>query len=91
MSVVDLEQKTLAKIKNLNTFNQVEALQTFLSVRPLGSRNKDIIKQDLECLQAILMKFTEKDFESLLANFKEEEVELVIDYLHRFMQFVGES
>ena len=47
MSVVELEQKTISKIKNITTFNAIEALQTFLSVRPVGSKNLDIIRQDL--------------------------------------------
>jgi hypothetical protein len=34
---------------------------------------------------------TEKDFDLLVKTLKEEEAELLIDYLHRFMQFIGES
>ena len=66
-------------------------MSKFLAVRPVGSKNRDIIKQDLECFQNIISKLNDKDFDSLMQTLKEEEVEFLIDYLHRFMQYVGES
>ena len=89
--MVELEQKTIEKIKNLSAGDPSEALRKFLSVRPVGSKNKDIIRQDLQAFQNIIAKLHDKDVESLMSSLKEEEVEIWVDYLHRFMQYVGES
>ena len=66
-------------------------MKKFLTVRPVGSKNRDVIRQDLECFQNVMSKIQEKDFNSLLESLKEEDVELLVDYMHRFMQYVGES
>ena len=91
MSMIQLEQKTLDKIKGLSAGDPIEALKKFLTVRPVGSKSRDVIRQDLECFQNILTKIQEKDFNSLFERIKEDEIELLIDYMHRFMQYIGES
>lgn len=49
-------------------------MQKFLTVRPVGSKNKEVLKQDLECFQGIMSKVLEKDFEPLIKTLKEDEV-----------------
>lgn len=38
-----------------------------------------------------MSKVYEKDFDPLIKSLKEEDVELLVDYLHRFMQYIGDS
>ncbi len=69
--------------------NPIDALVKFLSVRPVGSKDKGILRQDLQLFQNIIGKLIEKDYDTVLRVLKEEDCELLLDYLHRFMQFVG--
>lgn len=69
----------------------MEALVKFVTVRPVGSKNKEVLRQDLELFQSVVAKMQEADYDSLARTMKEEDAELLIDYLHRYMQFVGES
>lgn len=55
MNVIDLEKKTQDKIEQMPA-DPVEAVGRFLSARPVGSKNKEIIRQDLELFQAIIAK-----------------------------------
>ncbi len=63
----------------------------FLSARPVGSNLIQLVQRDLECFQNIVGKLQQPDYQGLIKTLSEEQVELLIDYLHRFMQFVGES
>lgn len=47
--------------------------------------------QDLEAFQFIMGKIPEKDQENLVKSLSEKECEMVLDYLHRVMQNIGES
>ena len=74
MSMIELEQRTIDKIKGIGGADPINAMQKFLAVRPVGSKNKEVIKQDLECFQNIMSKVYEKDFDPLIKSLKEEEV-----------------
>jgi hypothetical protein len=87
----EFELQTEQKLKSINSNSAVGALVQFLAARPIGSKNKDLIKRDLECFQTIVGKIQEQDYDNLLKTLTEDQAEILIDYLHRFMQFVGES
>ena len=84
------EARTEQKLKSLSGDSPVNAFKHFLGDRPLGSKNRDLIRRDLETFQSIIGRLQEKDFDSILSTLVEEDVEVLIDYLHRFMQYVGE-
>jgi hypothetical protein len=87
----EFEAQTEQKLKTINANTGVGAISQFLTARPLGSKNKDLIRRDLECFQSIVSKLQEQDYDTLAKNLAEEQAELLLDYLHRFMQYVGES
>lgn len=60
-----------------------------MKVRPVGCKTKALIVQDLEGFQSIMAKIPEKDLDNLVKQLTEKESELVIDYLHRYMQFIS--
>lgn len=66
MNEAELEKKVEEKIKRLEGSSPIEALAAFLTVRPVGLKNKNLIRQDLETLQNIVGKLMEKDYEALL-------------------------
>ena len=90
MNVIEYEQKTRDKSKMLSG-DPVDSLAKFVSVRPVGSKNKEILKQDMDLFHQVVGKLQEKDYDTLMKTLKEEDAEALIDYLHRYMQYVGES
>lgn len=91
MNVQECEAKTELKLKSLTADNPIAALAQFLTARPVGSKNRDLIRRDLELLQAIVGKMQEKDHDNLVRTLKEDDCELLVDYLHRYMQWAGEA
>lgn len=87
----EFEIQTEQKLKSINAANTVGALVQFLGARPLGSKNINLIQRDLECFQSIVSKLQEAEYEAVARTLNESQAEVLIDYLHRFMQFVGES
>jgi hypothetical protein len=87
----EFEIQTENKLKSINANSPVGALTQFLGARPLGSKNIDLIRRDLECFQNIIGKLQESDYDAVAKNLTENQAEILIDYLHRFMQYVGES
>lgn len=87
----EFEIQTENKLKSINASSPAAALTQFLGARPLGSKNIDLIRRDLECFQNIVGQLSESDHENLAKNLAEDQAEILIDYLHRFMQYVGES
>ena len=55
MSTMEYEQRTRDKPKMM-TGDPVDSLAKFVSVRPIGSKNKEIIKNDLDLLQQLVNK-----------------------------------
>lgn len=41
------ELQTEQKLKSINANNSIGALVQFLAARPIGSKNKDLVKRDL--------------------------------------------
>jgi len=66
-------------------------LALFIRDRPIGSKNRDIIRRDLEMFQAIVGRLQDKEYDGLMQTLKENEAQVLLDYLHRYMQYVGES
>lgn len=87
----EFEIQTEQKLKSINAPNAVGALLQFLGARPLGSKNISLIQRDLECFQSIVNKLQEVEYDAVAKTLSEAQAEVLIDYLHRFMQFVGES
>jgi hypothetical protein len=44
--MIEIEQRTIEKLKSISG-GPIEALQKFLTVRPIGSKNREVIRQDL--------------------------------------------
>lgn len=87
----EFEIQTEQKLKSINAANTVAALVQFLGARPLGSKNINLIQRDLECFQSIVSKLQEAEYDGVAKTLSETQAEVLIDYLHRFMQYVGES
>ena len=68
------ESKTEQKLKSLSSDSMMTAIRHSLSARPLGSKNRDLIRRDLETFQTIIGRMQEKDFDSILSTLAEEEV-----------------
>ena len=68
----------------------MKTLREFLKVRPVGVRKLQVINEDLKNFQFIISKLTSNHVNELLSQFSESECEILLDYLHRFMRFVGE-
>jgi hypothetical protein len=41
--------------------------------------------------QGIVGRLQDKEYDSLMQTLKENEAQILLDYLHRYMQYVGES
>jgi hypothetical protein len=87
----EFEIQTEKKLQSINAPSAVGAVVQFLGARPLGSKNLDLIRRDLECFQNIVGKLQEADYDGVAKTLSEAQAEVLIDYLHRFMQYVGES
>lgn len=68
----EFEIKTEQKLKSINANSAPGALTQFLGARPLGSKNIDLIRRDLECFQNIVGKLQEADYDSLAKSLKED-------------------
>lgn len=55
-----MEAEIANKLKQINTGNPVQALRNFVTVRPVGCKNKSTVTQDLEGFQSIVSKIPEK-------------------------------
>lgn len=80
-----------AKLKSVGNLNPFKAISDFLQVRPVGLNNKEIIKADLEQFQETLARINEKEYEKIPVELTRQECELLLDYLSRYMQHVGET
>ena len=69
----EFEIQTENKLKSLNANSPTEALTQFLGARPLGSKNIDLIRRDLECFQNIVGKLQEADYDVLAKNLTENQ------------------
>ena len=87
--MAEVEAAVENKLKNLNVNNPSESLKAFINIRPLNSKNVKLIRRDLEAFQFIVSKISEKETDSLVKSLSEDEATVLIDYLHRYMQFVS--
>ena len=87
--MAEIEAAVENKLKNLNVNNPSESLKAFINIRPLNSKNVKLIRRDLEAFQFIVSKISEKETDSLVKSLSEDEATVLIDYLHRYMQFVS--
>jgi hypothetical protein len=60
-------------LKSLPSDNPVTAIVDFIKVRPIGSKNKQLIQRDLEAFQNIVSKIQEKEYDGLIKTLKEED------------------
>jgi hypothetical protein len=81
----------LQKKNILNPNDPVGSLAQFIKVRPVGIRKIQVVTEDLKNLQFLISKLTDKHITDLLTKFTETDCEILIDYLHRFMRFVGDE
>lgn len=90
MNETELQNAVLKKKSIINPNEPVKTLREFLKVRPVGVRKLQVINEDLKNFQFIFSKLTNNHVNELLSQFSESECEILLDYLHRFMRFVGE-
>lgn len=50
----------------------MSSIAKFITVRPVGSKNREIISKDMETFQSIMGMLEEKDYDALLKVLKEE-------------------
>ena len=66
-------------------------MKLFLKDRPVGSKDREVLRKDLEMLQALVGKWQEDDYERVVSGLSEEEACWTLDYIHRFNQLIMES
>ena len=59
------------KLNSLNTQNPIQGVKEFLRVRPINSRNKNLILRDIEGFHYLMGKMSEKEYDNLLQNLNE--------------------
>lgn len=89
LSEKQIEENIVKKQKSITASVTGEALSKFLETPAYNVRNIQVIRDEMALFGTLLSKISEAEFDKVLGAMGEDRAAVLLEYMHRYMEFVG--